>query len=133
MDHEHLDTMARDGRESNGKRPSQAADSPQLHSKETESFAPFPSNDNSLSKSGSAGLPKGIAPSNLRQNLFMIFITLTQLVQMVPLGAGINSSFAIGAALGATAAESVWIVASYPLTQGTFVLIGGYKQNSFTQ
>lgn len=59
-----------------------------------------------------------------RQNLFMVFITLTQLVQMIPLGAGINSSLAIGEALGATNAESVWIVASYPLTQGAFVLIG---------
>lgn len=54
----------------------------------------------------------------------MVFITLTQLVQMIPLGAGINSSLAIGEALGATNAESVWIVASYPLTQGAFVLIG---------
>jgi hypothetical protein len=63
-------------------------------------------------------------PSELRQNLFMIFITLTQLVQMIPLGAGINSSLAIGEALGATRVQSVWIVASYPLTQGSFVLIG---------
>lgn len=54
----------------------------------------------------------------------MVFITLTQLVQMIPLGAGINSSLAIGEALGATNAQSVWIVASYPLTQGAFVLIG---------
>ena len=65
-------------------------------------------------------------PSPLRQNIFMIFITLTQLVQMIPLGAGINSGLAIGKALGATRVESVWIVASYPLTQGAFVLIGRY-------
>ena len=64
------------------------------------------------------------APSARRLNIFMIFITLTQLVQMIPLGAGINSSLAIGAALGATRTQSVWIVASYPLTQGSFVLIG---------
>lgn len=63
-------------------------------------------------------------PSPLRQNIFMVFITLTQLVQMIPLGAGINSSLSIGEALGATNVESVWIVASYPLTQGSFVLIG---------
>ena len=63
-------------------------------------------------------------PSPLRENVFMIFITLTQLVQMIPLGAGINSGLAIGEALGATPIESVWIVASYPLTQGAFVLIG---------
>lgn len=62
--------------------------------------------------------------SEARQNLFMIFITLTQLVQMIPLGAGINSSLAIGQALGASRSQSVWIVASYPLTQGAFVLIG---------
>ena len=65
-------------------------------------------------------------PSALRQNIFMIFITLTQLVQMIPLGAGINSGLAIGKSLGATRVESVWIVASYPLTQGAFVLIGRY-------
>ena len=63
-------------------------------------------------------------PSALRENLFLIFITLTQLVQMVALGAGINSSLAIGGALGATNNESVWMVASYPLTQGAFALIG---------
>jgi hypothetical protein len=63
-------------------------------------------------------------PTDLRQNLFMIFITLTQLVQMIPLGAGINSGLAIGEALGASHIDSVWIVASYPLTQGAFVLIG---------
>ena len=63
-------------------------------------------------------------PSERRQNLFMVFITLTQLVQMIPLGAGINSGLAIGEALGATQMQSVWIVASYPLTQGAFVLIG---------
>ena len=63
-------------------------------------------------------------PSDLRQNLFMIFITMTQLVQMIPLGVGINSGLALGAALGAARIDSVWIVASYPLTQGAFVLIG---------
>jgi len=70
--------------------------------------------------------PRNDAPtSELRQTLFMIFITLTQLVQMIPLGAGINSGLAIGEALGATRIQSTWVVASYPLTQGAFVLIGG--------
>lgn len=64
-------------------------------------------------------------PSAARQNLFMILITLTQLVQSIPLGAGINSGQAIGAALGASPLASAWVCASYPLTQGTFVLIGG--------
>lgn len=59
-----------------------------------------------------------------RENLFMFFITLTQLVQMIPLGAGINSGLAIGEAVGATHIQSVWITASYPLTQGAFVLVG---------
>lgn len=62
--------------------------------------------------------------TNTRENLFMFFITLTQLVQMIPLGAGINSGLAIGEAVGATHIQSVWITASYPLTQGAFVLIG---------
>ena len=69
-------------------------------------------------------LPPPPPPSARRQNIFMVFITLTQLVQMIPLGAGINSSLALGDALGASRMESVWIVASYPLTQGSFVLIG---------
>ena len=58
------------------------------------------------------------------QTRFMVIKSLTQLLQLIPLRAGINSSLALGAAVGATAAESVWIVASYPLTQGSFVLIG---------
>lgn len=77
-------------------------------------------------------LEKGPAPpSELRQNLFMIFITLTQLVQMIPLGVGINSGLAIGEALDAPHINSVWIVASYPMTQGAFVLIGKYSPSSF--
>lgn len=73
-------------------------------------------------------LEKGPAPpSELRQNLFMIFITLTQLVQMIPLGVGINSGLAIGEVLGAPHVSAVWIVASYPMTQGAFVLIGQYS------
>lgn len=77
-------------------------------------------------------LEKGAAaPSELRQNLFMIFITLTQLVQMIPLGVGINSGLAIGEALDAPHINSVWIVASYPLTQGAFVLIGKYSPSPF--
>ena len=89
------------------------------HGKETSSVLPidivFP--EATLQRSNTP-------PSALRQNLFLIFITLTQLVQMIPLGAGINSGLTIGEALGATHVESVWIVASYPLTQGAFVLIG---------
>lgn len=46
---------------------------------------------------------------------------------MIPLGVGINSGLALGKALGASPVSSVWIVASYPLTQGAFVLIGQYS------
>ena len=52
-------------------------------------------------------------------------IVLTQFVQMIPYGAGINSSLEIGKRLGADRAQSTWIAASYPLTQGAFVLMGG--------
>jgi len=55
----------------------------------------------------------------------MIFVVLTQLVQMIPFGAGINSGLAIANSLGATPVQATWIAAAYPLTQGTFVLIGG--------
>ncbi|KAK2015088.1 MFS general substrate transporter [Colletotrichum eremochloae] len=44
---------------------------------------------------------------------------------MIPYGAGINSALVIGEQLGVTPGQSAWIVASYPLTQGTFVLMGG--------
>ncbi|KAK6841521.1 hypothetical protein PG989_009930 [Apiospora arundinis] len=66
-----------------------------------------------------------VAMSAKRQNVVLILITLTQLVQMIPLGLGINSGLALGEALGASSVSSTWIVASYPLTSGTFVLIGG--------
>ncbi|EEP76186.1 predicted protein [Uncinocarpus reesii 1704] len=92
------------------------------HGKEKEALGPSPK-DNAASDvmPGPANSPM----SEKMQNIFMVFITLTQLVQMIPLGAGINSGLAIGKALGATDVQSVWIVASYPLTQGSFVLIGG--------
>ena len=96
------------------------------HGKETSSTTPI---DNMLPE---ATLQKSnTTPSELRQNLFMIFITLTQLVQMIPLGAGINSGLAIGEAVGANHIESTWIVASYPLPQGAFVLIGECSPDCF--
>jgi hypothetical protein len=72
------------------------------------------------------------SPNNARETLFMIAITLTQLVQMIPLGAGINSGLSIGESLGATNVQSAWIVASYPLTQGAFILIGKHSLSSRT-
>lgn len=70
--------------------------------------------------------PHDVPPplSQARDVLLMILITLSQLVQTIPFGAGINTGLAIGKDLGATPVQSAWIVASYPLTQGSFVLIG---------
>ncbi|PON22086.1 hypothetical protein TGAM01_v208960 [Trichoderma gamsii] len=64
-------------------------------------------------------------PRRSRDALISAAIVLTQLVQMIPYGAGINGGLEIGKRVGATPAESAWIVASYPLTQGAFVLMGG--------
>ncbi|KAL9045131.1 MAG: hypothetical protein Q9214_001785 [Letrouitia sp. 1 TL-2023] len=107
--------------------PDNSSSSPHLHElranehdKETSSMSPDASGISSILQQ------KGVGPSSaLRDKIFLICITLTQLVQMVPLGVGINSGLALGRALGASSVESVWIVASYPLTQGSFVLIGG--------
>lgn len=76
-----------------------------------------------------------------RQNAFMVFITITQLVQMFPFGTGVTAGPAIALALhnhsqhttqiiqpadeGLIGAQGAWIAASYPLTSGTFVLIAG--------
>lgn len=96
-----------------------------VHEKEPSANPPGGNSNGRPKSTQSLQQNSGPQPSLLRENLFMIFITLTQLVQMIPLGAGINSSLAIGKALGASNIQSVWIVASYPLTQGSFVLIGG--------
>ena len=52
-------------------------------------------------------------------------IVLTQFVQMIPYGAGVLGSLDIGKSFGADQYASAWIAASYPLTQGAFVLMGG--------
>jgi MFS family permease len=59
-----------------------------------------------------------------RANTFMFFTVATQLVQMIAFGVGINSGPVLAPKLGAPL-YGPWIAASYPLTQGTFVLIGG--------
>jgi MFS family permease len=63
--------------------------------------------------------------TGLRANSFIFFIVLTQLIQMIPYGAGINTAFIIGPQLGVPKEHGAWIASSYPLTQGSFVLIGG--------
>jgi hypothetical protein len=83
-----------------------------------------------VTSSPNASLPDPTPPmsksgmSEARQNLLLLFMSLSQLLQMITVGVGINSGPAIGAALRANAIQSVWVVASYPLTQGSFVLIG---------
>jgi len=96
------------------------------------------------SQSGSNELDRALSyerTSQARKNVFMVFIVLTQLVQMIPFGAGINTGLSIATSLhfhdqhstqvipdslkASLSADGAWIAASYPLTQGTFVLIGG--------
>lgn len=76
-----------------------------------------------------------------RQNAFMVFITIMQLVQMFPFGTGVTTGLPIALALqkhsqhssphvisdnGAVlTAQGAWVAASYPLTNGTFILIAG--------
>jgi MFS family permease len=63
--------------------------------------------------------------TGVRANYFILFIVLAQLIQLVQYGAGINMAFVVAPQLGASMIEGAWIASSYPLTQGTFVLIGG--------
>jgi hypothetical protein len=63
--------------------------------------------------------------TGLRADSFIFFIVLTQLIQMISYGAGINTAFIIGPQLDVPASHGAWIASSYPLTQGSFVLIGG--------
>ena len=46
-------------------------------------------------------------------------------VQMMPFGAGLDASLRIGQEIGARDGRAAWLAASYPMTQGAFVLIGG--------
>lgn len=56
---------------------------------------------------------------------FITVIVLTQLVQMMDFGSGIVSASIIGDILGVTPAQAAWIASSYPLTQGSIVLVSG--------
>ncbi|RSL86404.1 hypothetical protein CEP52_015821 [Fusarium oligoseptatum] len=68
---------------------------------------------------------KSTQANKWRTSLTSACIILCQFVQMIPMGAGINGSLHIVEGLGAPPEQALWIVASYPLTQGTFVIIGG--------
>ncbi|KIW15111.1 hypothetical protein PV08_07898 [Exophiala spinifera] len=63
--------------------------------------------------------------SGIKGSIIAASIISTQLIQMISYGAGITSALSIGKSLGASPVESAWIAAAYPLTQGTFVLLGG--------
>ncbi|KAK7219525.1 hypothetical protein V2G26_007528 [Clonostachys chloroleuca] len=52
-------------------------------------------------------------------------MTSIQLVQMIPFGAGIAATLPIADDLKLHRDVAIWIAASYPLTQGAFVLAGG--------
>lgn len=93
--------------------------------------------DNRVDPAGNKDLERGNLPplnatpsraptlSKKRAYTFMIAIVLTQAVQMFAYGAGIIGAFTVGHAVGASDAQSTWIAAAYPLTQGSFVLISG--------
>ncbi|PNP39574.1 hypothetical protein TGAMA5MH_08593 [Trichoderma gamsii] len=63
--------------------------------------------------------------SKKRANAFITVVVLAQLVQMMDFGSGIVSASIIGNSLGVTPAQAAWIASSYPLTQGSFVLVSG--------
>lgn len=63
--------------------------------------------------------------SKKRAVAFTTVIVLTQLVQMMAFGSGIVSASIIGNVLSVTPAQAAWIASSYPLTQGSFVLVSG--------
>ena len=63
--------------------------------------------------------------STTRKNVFMVSIVLTQLVQMSAFAAGVMSAPVLAPVLHYSLAKASWIAASYPLTQGAFVLISG--------
>jgi hypothetical protein len=49
---------------------------------------------------------------------------MTQLLQMIPYGAGVNGSLAVTSSITGSQSKASWVAASYPLTQGAFILIG---------
>ncbi|VDC04336.1 unnamed protein product [Peniophora sp. CBMAI 1063] len=58
--------------------------------------------------------------------VIMASVVGTQLIQTISFGAGIVASLTLSTQLGAPSpASAAWIAASYPLTQGAFVLPGG--------
>ncbi|KAI0337048.1 MFS general substrate transporter [Trametopsis cervina] len=60
-----------------------------------------------------------------RQVIVMTFVALTQLVQMCQFGSGIDVGLSIAESFGVPPESAPWVAASYPLTQGAFLLTGG--------
>lgn len=58
--------------------------------------------------------------SNIRSYGIMSSLVLSQLVQMIPYGVGINSGITIASHFGASEFESAWIAASYPYVKHPF-------------
>jgi hypothetical protein len=52
-------------------------------------------------------IPAAPAHGKTRESMFLIFNTLSQLVQMIPLGLGVNAGLAIGKSLGVSSIQSV--------------------------
>ncbi|KAJ9616497.1 hypothetical protein H2200_000216 [Cladophialophora chaetospira] len=78
--------------------------------------------DESICLGDGMGFPKRIINNAI---VYSAVHMAANLLQMIPYGAGINSAMAIGKDLGVDEYRSGWLVASYPLTQGAFVLLGG--------
>jgi hypothetical protein len=84
---------------------------------------------------------KSLEHAPKRQIAIIVFVSLAQFIQMYPYGAGIGSALSVATSFrndsdrstqivpsgsfASISAEAGWIAASYPLTQGTFVLMGG--------
>jgi MFS family permease len=82
-------------------------------------------NDHSLPEAQFKKITTTTTLSRTRANLLLIFVVLSQLVQQIAFGAGINSGPILALRLGTPAALGSWIAAAYPLTAGTLVLVGG--------
>jgi MFS family permease len=103
--------------------PGELARSPSTSSKETTREDPRAGGQtikNALEK-----VPTGANFGTARSIAVSAAIILTQFAQMIPYGAGINGAALWTEYLGVSQDAATWIVASYPLTQGAFVLMGG--------
>ncbi|KAF2802679.1 MFS general substrate transporter [Mytilinidion resinicola] len=67
-----------------------------------------------------------LTTSRKRRVAIAVFVLLANLVQMISNGATVAGGFQIGRDLGVRDVRlSNWVAASYPLTQGSFVLVSG--------